>query len=282
MNLKTPIVFAIFHVTTCICSCYGGSLAYGTPLYTGEPKTGTYNSAKDYWKAKRDALKKGKRGYSSASSFKKDNNDEKDMNPKKPAEESSPSSGNTGVDNQTKEPAQENGPPESSSAPTSSDPASSVSTSPPVVPPRENYHGQSITMEDFELHSCQTILNKLCGSDYSEDGSSPEEGFSPEGLVSYVYSNLGYPTKPLSPQEHWNLTGLYTGNSLSDSRTGDLLFFKLFSKTEGKAKITVTICYDSIEMVYPSFTSQKVIKKHYDNNFWRQRFIGSKRILVGE
>jgi cell wall-associated NlpC family hydrolase len=80
----------------------------------------------------------------------------------------------------------------------------------------------------------------------------------------------------------WNKVGLFTEDSLDQSRIGDILFFKLYSQKEGKSKLAPAIYLGDNQMVYPSFTTQKVIQKSCDNNFWRNRFVGSKRLLTGK
>lgn len=265
----TCVIFLFFLLLPALIQA--GSLAYGTPIYTGEPKTGTYNSAKDYWAKKREAFKKGNRKYPTASN----QSEKEDDTPKEPDKNSAPKP--TG--NNTKEGQPVDIPPPGSD----SAPPTEETTTPEDVKPRipENYHGQAITMEEFEFTACQTILRRTLGSDYSESGATQEEGFSATGLVSFVFTNLGYPVKNQSPEELWANTGLYTDGTLSSAKPGDLLFFKLYSKKEGRAKLTVAICFSPNVMVYPSFTAGKVLKKSCDSLFWKNRFVGAKRILRG-
>lgn len=246
-----------------------GESSYQTTYQRGAPKTGSYYSAKDYWAAKRKALKESRKKSRSSSTKKKTD------------EETDSSTKNTNTDNSTASDSKDG---ENDNLPDTDNP-STDSAEPTLIvtePPPQNYKGQSSTMEEFELSSCKRILLKTIGASYAERGATPETGFSQTGLVSYVFSNIGYPVEESSPEVMWNETGLFIDASLRQSRTGDILYFKLFSQKEGKSKLALAIYLEDGVMVYPSFTTQKVIKRTCDNAFWRSRFVGSKRVLTGK
>jgi len=256
------LVFISFFIAT---SCFG-ELPSGTSYYSGQPKTGTYYSAKDYWKAKRKALKQGNKKFGSAAAYSKEKEEEEDTKQeKKTKTEVTEADNNSSADGNTQ-------------AGSSVGPIDSTTDTPAHIP---RYKGQSSTMEEFELNSCKRILLRTIGAPYADRGSSYDKGFSPAGLVSYVFSNLGYSITELSPEETWKRTGFFTNDALSQARIGDILFFRLFSQKEGKSKLSLAIFIGDGVMVYPSFTTKKVIKRSCDNVFWKNRYAGSKRVLIG-
>jgi len=260
----------LFLVTTQTSKLLAQNSEYGYNYYNKPMEPGKYYSAKDYWKAKRDALKKGNKKYNSASHQPREDEDK-------------PSDKKTSTDGK---PKTTDGP--SSDMPVNQDlpndnstPPTNYTTSKPTIIP-SIYSGQAKTMEEFELSSCRQIMEKTIGSPYAETGQSVETGFSSTGLVSYVFTSLGYKIADTSPKNLWQHTGLFTDSSLNEAQSGDILFFKLFSQKEGKSKIAVAICFDKNEMLYPSFTAKKVIKRSSSNTFWRNRYIGAKRVLTGK
>jgi len=265
----TIVIILVISTTTCLAESSG----YGISSFNKPMEPGQYYTAKDYWKAKRDALKKGNKKYDSAAHQPK----KEDTLDNKSNKSSTNSDDKSTKGNNSSETASNTEDPYNRSSAS----ATNYTTSEPTTIP-EIYSGQVKTMEEFELSSCKQILKKAIGAPYAESGQSFETGFSSTGLISYIFTNLGYKTADISAKELWRSAGLFSENTLGEAKTGDILFFKLFSKKEGKSKISVAICFDTNEMIYPSFTAKKVIKRSSRNTFWRSRYLGSKRILTGK
>jgi cell wall-associated NlpC family hydrolase len=122
------------------------------------------------------------------------------------------------------------------------------------------------------------ILNEQLGAPYSSDGESPEDGFSPVGLIRYVTSRLGIVPTFSTVTGLWESWGLFLQVPYGQFQTADILFFKLFSKSAQEGELFVALALDDEFMVYPSFTRKKVIKRSYKEDFWRKHFIGAKRV----
>jgi len=213
------------------------------PYYRPPRKDATYRSAKDYWKAKRQAMESGGSSANSARRI------------------------FAGVDYSS-----------STTGPTTGVAAHDSSARPGGTDERDG--PQAITYLDFEQSSCQRLLYKLQDSPWSEDGDTPEAGFSPEGLVRYVFSRIGYDVPKGPAEELWKRFGVQVTTRYGAFAPGDILFFKLFSQSEQSGKLFVAVCLDEQDMVYASFTRKKVIARTYRDRFWQERFVGVKRVFL--
>ena len=115
---------------------------------------------------------------------------------------------------------------------------------------------------------------------YASDGNSPEEGFSALGLIDYIYTKLGYEPKVDTIEDLREKFGSKINVDLDGVLPGDLLFFRLYSKKKKKSTLMAAICVDKKEMIYSSFTRNKVIARTYDLRFWRKNFEGANRVFV--
>ena len=134
--------------------------------------------------------------------------------------------------------------------------------------------------KSFAKTNIQKILIEQIGVTYSSDGQTPEDGFSPTGLLNYVGKKLGSTRHCDTAEEAWEGTGLHLKVAYGDFETGDILFFKLFSKSTQKSELFITMAIDNSHMVYSSFSKKKVVKTSYKTDFWKERFAGAKRILL--
>ena len=240
-------------------------------------KEATYRSAKDYWKEKRKALSKGNRKFRSAAELaneklvreeeeKRKAALERRKNPE-PEPEPTPAGAPGAIYSV--------GSSSSTTKTTGSGTNSGASDGSSRAIPKAT---RSFT--DFERSSCKRILRSLEGASYNENGSSPEEGFSPPGLVQYVFSKIGYRVPKGPPEKLWSSFGALVSRTYTSFAPGDILFFSLYSKSEQRGKLFVAIVLDEENMVYPSFTRGKVVIRTYRDRFWRKRFVGVKRVFL--
>jgi len=138
--------------------------------------------------------------------------------------------------------------------------------------------GKALSTKSFARINIVRILNEQVGVPYSSDGETPEEGFSPVGLIKYVARKLGIEPKSNTPTEAWERAGILINAPYGKFETGDLLFFKLYSKSTQKGELFLALALDDKYMVYPSFSRKKVVKRSYLDDFWKQHFKGVKRI----
>ena len=129
-------------------------------------------------------------------------------------------------------------------------------------------------------NNCIKYSRSYLDTKYSSQGKSVEDGFSALGLIDNIYTRLGYPPKVETIEDLREKFGTKISCSLDEVAPGDLLFFKLYSKKKKKSTLMVAICVDKKEMVYSSFTRNKVIARTHDLSFWRKTFIGANRVFI--
>ena len=228
---------------------YGGYI--NPPLRDAE-----YRTAKDYWRQKREALDKGVRLFPSAAELNDGfmANKKTQETPVKKVIESIRKAADEIEEEKNETPS-----------------------TPPTLWKPDQQASQSLV--ELERSSTKRILRELLGEKYVSIGGRPGDGFSPTGLVCYVLGRLGRPVKECTTEHFWNNAGTFIEEGLYQFQPGDILFFSLFSKSEQENTLMIAICFDESEMVYSSFTRKKVIMRSYRQKFWRERFVGAKRIL---
>ena len=214
-----------------------------------------YRTAKEYWREKRKALENGVRLFPSAGEL----NDGYYVEKKK---KSAAIQVIGSIHNAAKEEESEG--------------KSYQTTAAPLWRPKPRAELQLV---EAERVSTKRLLREVVGAKYASFGGSLEDGFSPTGLVCYILGRLGRPVKECSSEYFWSTAGTFIDHRIYGFEPGDILFFSLYSESEQGNKLLVAICYDENDMVYSSFTRKKVIKRSYRHNFWRERFVGAKRII---
>ena len=141
---------------------------------------------------------------------------------------------------------------------------------------RDSSKGPNV--RSFGHANISKILTEQIGTPYSSTGETPEDGFSPVGLIKYVARKLGVKPKFNTPTEAWDNAGLFLKAPYGQFETGDLLFFKLYSKSTQKGELFLALALDEKYMVYPSFSRKKVVKRSFLDDFWKKHFKGAKRI----
>jgi len=132
----------------------------------------------------------------------------------------------------------------------------------------------------FTHTNIQKILSDQIGVAYDSVGETPETGFSPIGLLNYVGKKLGSRTYCSTTEEAWKTAGLLIKTSYGHFETGDILFFKLYSKSKQKDELFLTMVLDNKHMIYSSFGKKMVIKVSFKTDFWEERFVGARRVIL--
>jgi len=267
---------------------YNPGYGYGYPMYT-EPVEGKLYTAQDYWAAKRKAFAEkgntkdvGSAQEHGSEQVREERNERYEnrigvardiMGTNNGGNSSSVSSVNTD--------STAAGDSTQSTGKTDNSRKSSItiSDSKPNKPPEGVIDSSKLVGDgSYGRANIAKILTDQLGVAYSSDGETPEDGFSPVGLIKYVARKLGVNPKANNAAEAWENAGLFIQVSYGEFQTGDLLFYKLFSKSAQKDELFMALALDSTSMVYPSFTRKKVIKRSYKEDFWKKHFIGAKRI----
>ena len=115
----------------------------------------------------------------------------------------------------------------------------------------------------------------LRGTPYRYGGSRPETGFDCSGFVRYVYHQQGVTLPRMAASMAAALPTVDDGSL----RVGDLVFFN----TRGHRYSHVGIYIGEGRFVHaPSKRTGQVIVSAMKNPYWRKRFTGVRRPLVGQ
>ncbi|HAQ06872.1 MAG TPA: hypothetical protein DCR24_04855 [Bacillus bacterium] len=124
----------------------------------------------------------------------------------------------------------------------------------------------STTKTDYKAKAISVAKSNL-GVKYKWGGNTTS-GFDCSGLVTYSYGKAGV-TLPRTAGE------MYTkGTKVNSYQPGDLLFYA----TSGGKKVTHVAIYIGNGQMIHSATSNGVSIASLNNSYWKQRFIGAKRI----
>ncbi|GGB42823.1 NlpC/P60 family protein [Fictibacillus barbaricus] len=108
---------------------------------------------------------------------------------------------------------------------------------------------------------------KLVGIRYTYGGTSPQTGFDCSGFVSYVMKQQGV-SLPRRSQDMYNV-----GQKVTSLKPGDLVFYN----TSGKGVSHVAIYIGNGQMIHSASKNVKV--DSMSSSYWKQRYIGAKRVL---
>lgn len=120
----------------------------------------------------------------------------------------------------------------------------------------------------FSANKLIAEAHKVIGTPYRAGGTTPK-GFDCSGFVSYTYKKIGV-SLPRSS------SAMYTKGrpvSLNQLAPGDLLFFKT-SKHKGISHVAIYI--GNNRMIHATSKGVKVDSIH--QSYWKQRFVGAKRL----
>ncbi|CAM3836632.1 NlpC/P60 family protein [Alkalicoccus chagannorensis] len=138
----------------------------------------------------------------------------------------------------------------------------------------QNPHSDGIlaTELDYEEEELRSKALEMTGYSYDRDGSSPEEGFSPSGLVQYIYEEATGIRMPLAAHHQSDL-----GEPVpeEDLRPGDVVFF------EGDTLMSGVYTGDG-SFVTASQSSGTEELRLDDDSFWARHFEGGIRLTQEE
>lgn len=112
----------------------------------------------------------------------------------------------------------------------------------------------------------------MLGAPYKWGGESPNVGFDCSGLVWFTYRQQGINL----PRISWQQFGAGTPVKRSNLRPGDLTFYKV--NKSGKS-LHVGIVTDRGTFVHAPSSGKRVMESSLNNPYWREHYIGARRIL---
>jgi len=118
------------------------------------------------------------------------------------------------------------------------------------------------------LRTARSLIN----TPYKWGGYQPRTGFDCSGFIWFVYHQHGINL----PRVSWQQFGVGQSISYSDLRPGDLMFYKVSKK--GKS-LHVGILTDRGTFIHAPSSGKYVMESSLNNIYWRNRYIGAKRIL---
>jgi cell wall-associated NlpC family hydrolase len=116
-----------------------------------------------------------------------------------------------------------------------------------------------------------SLSKLLIGEDYQANGNSPSEGFDAEGLVYYIFNKIGYDV-PSTLDSQYRMDEPLIRN-LSDLKYGDVLFFG------SRGNPTFAGVYVGDRKFVMASKSSDEVSKRYLSDYYRDRFIGARRVL---
>ncbi|RXS83436.1 peptidoglycan-binding protein [Geobacillus sp. PK12] len=109
---------------------------------------------------------------------------------------------------------------------------------------------------------------ELLGTPYVWGGDAPEEGFDCSGFIFYLFQQQGVPI-PRTVALMWN-----AGASVSAPEVGDIVFFATTTNGPSHAGI-----YIGNGQFIHSGASTGVTISRLDQSYWKQRYLGAKRLF---
>jgi cell wall-associated NlpC family hydrolase len=134
----------------------------------------------------------------------------------------------------------------------------------PAAPPARQATGKAASI----VRTARTLI----GAPYVWGGHSPSTGFDCSGLVWFTYRQNGITL----PRISWQQFGTGSAVSFDELRPGDLIFHKVESK--GKS-LHVGIVTDRGTFVHAPSSGKRVMESSLANTYWRDHFIGARRVL---
>jgi len=113
----------------------------------------------------------------------------------------------------------------------------------------------------------------LVGTPYRSAGSDPSVGFDCSGFVVYVYRDALGMALPRSTGQQYALAAKSPGTRVLV--TGDLVFFD----TSGRGVSHVGIYVGEGRFVHAPNHGGRVRLDHLDDRYWKQRYLGARRVL---
>lgn len=112
----------------------------------------------------------------------------------------------------------------------------------------------------------------LIGVRYKWGGEHPKTGFDCSGFIWFVYHVNGVRI----PRVTWQQFGTGSTIGYSDLRPGDLIFYRIKKKGKG---LHVGILTDRGTFIHAPSSGKGVMESSLNNVYWRDRYIGARRVL---
>jgi murein DD-endopeptidase len=108
---------------------------------------------------------------------------------------------------------------------------------------------------------------------YRFGGTSPETGFDCSGFIGWIFSEVTRTPLPRTADSLFQLNSPSVASG--DLRAGDLLFFRTF----GNRVSHVSMYIGNRTFIHATRAGQPLRTENMDLPYWRQRFVGAKRVL---
>ncbi|MDF3030795.1 MAG: putative lipoprotein [Moraxellaceae bacterium] len=120
------------------------------------------------------------------------------------------------------------------------------------------------------------VALSLIGTPYKFGGTTPETGFDCSGLVQYILGLSSPVTLPRNSDDMYR-EGVGRKVALKELKAGDLLFFKVGSKSQRVNHVAVYIGED--RFVHAPSQGGFVRVDKLDSKYWMRWFTAAKRVL---
>lgn len=141
---------------------------------------------------------------------------------------------------------------------------------PVVVPPRPNMTAEPVPPAISAL--MQTALTYL-GTPYRFGGDDPALGFDCSGLVRYTFTQHQIDL-PRTVEDQYAIGQPIDGRAL---QTGDLVFFSTIGP--GATHVGIVVDPEALTFIHAPSSTGVVRIERLDNEYWRTRFVGARRVI---
>ncbi len=108
---------------------------------------------------------------------------------------------------------------------------------------------------------------------YRFGGTSPETGFDCSGFIGWIFSEVTRTPLPRTADSLFQLNSPSVAST--ELRAGDLLFYRTF----GNRVSHVSMYIGNRTFIHATRAGQPLRTENMDLPYWRQRFVGAKRVL---
>jgi cell wall-associated NlpC family hydrolase len=164
----------------------------------------------------------------------------------------------------------------SSSSSSSSSGDSNSSGSPTAVPDTSSGSDDVSYNASNSADGLVSVASAMLGKPYSWSEESPSRGFDCSGLVYFSLRTCGVSTSRYSASGFSSVSKWTEITSISDLRSGDLVFFK----NDTSSNVSHTGIYTGGgSFVHASSSAGKVIRSSINTSYWTRNFVNGRRVF---
>ena len=153
-------------------------------------------------------------------------------------------------------------------------PAAVPAPPPATVPPPPAVAAAGPLTVDQQWASLASLIESSIGTPYRKECSSPKEGgVDAPGYIQWILGQSGHPEVT---RDYGVLSKVGVAVDGTDYKPGDILLFSI--KKDGNVNFA-GLYWKEKKFVYPFPKNQQVIEGDFTNDFFKQRYVGARRVV---